>query len=100
MMRYSLAPPQATPLSLSNRGLMAWLHSRQKLSPDKIFCIHGYLTPRPPQNRRSHVSYCAFVLAGLARKQHPSTTGQATTETKQRFMQPRAYRAAKRREDM
>ena len=42
---------------------MAWLHSRQKLSPDKIFCIYGYVTPRPYQHRRSNVNSHWFVGA-------------------------------------
>ena len=57
--------PGHTPLITSNRGLMAWLHSRQKLSPDKIFCFYGYVTPRPSQYRRSNVSIRLFILAGF-----------------------------------
>ena len=57
--------PGHTPLIISNRGLMAWLHSQQKLSPDKILCFYGYATPCPSQFRRSNVSLSLFILSGL-----------------------------------
>ena len=67
---------------------MAWLHSRQKLSADKFFCIYGYVTPRPSKYRCSNVSLRLFIFAGLlACIEHPSTTETSHNGVKHRYMQ-------------
>ena len=80
--------PGHTPLITSNQGLMAWLHSRQKLCPIKFFVSMVTWRPAHTQYRRSNVSLvCSFSPVCWRARSILVLLRQATMEWNNNYMQ-------------